>query len=1126
MSKIPSFGVRRPVVANLVMLAIIGSGLLAAPGLTREFFPETRPTQVSVAAPYPGAAPEEVEEALAVKIEDAVRDITGVEEFTSTVREGSASVLIEFRDGFDIDAKVAEVKREMDALQDLPDQVDDIVVDKIEAELPAIILALRGRAPPRELKRAIREIREDLRDLPGMGTMRLGGVKRDEIAVEVRPSALLKHGLSLGGVADQINRAMIEQPGGSVRTATSNVALRTLGVDERASAVRGVVIESDRAGRVVRLGDIAEVSDTFADVPTISRLNGEPAVNLTVFQSGDDDYVTMADMVKAYAAGRRGGTYEPTLVERFSMVLALGRARGELGGAEDEAQRQAIRDRLSAPWQSIPVSARHRAYLKGLERSSISLPGTLTITTDLSRVVTGRLSLLTRNAAFGGVLVLIVLVLLLNWRVSFWVAAGLAVSLLGTLTLMWAMGDSLNVISMFGLIIVIGILVDDAIVVAENITARHEGGEPALAAAINGARQVEWPVVATVLTTIGAFMPLALIEGQIGDLLGVLPVVVAVALAVSLIESLFILPSHMGHSLKHADKAHAAHREGVLSRLDHRLDAWREWLFGRVVTPFYLGLLRPALRRPYTSALIAVALLVVSVGMVSGKRLEFIFFEEDDAETISIELVMPVGTSLDRTAEVLERLETGVAEQPEVASYFTTAGAISSLDGSGLAPRVSTHVGQIIVELMPVESRDRASPAIVSAIRDEVGELTGVKSLRIASQQGGPSGPGLSYTIVGDSRERIEAAAEAMMDRMRTYRGVVDISTDSERGQRELRFELREGATGLGFTRAGLGRQIQGFALGIEAFTFAGDREDVDVRVMLPEDQRRSLSALEDQYVYTPAGEPVPLGEVAEIRESEAYATIRRLNGRRSVSVTADVDRATGANPDEVSAALAPFVETLPQRFPGIGVELRGRQEDFQESFSTLPLGMAVAAGIIYIILAWLFGSYTQPLVVMAAIPFASIGMIWGHLLLGYSLTFLSLIGFVALSGIVVNDSLIFTEFYNGKRRSGQSVRKAALEAGRARVRAILLTTITTVIGLTPLLLEQSFQAKFLIPMAIAISAGLISATGVILVVLPCLLVIASDLQRWLASAWSGRVIGELPPPGPVDVPGETGPNR
>ena len=1123
MSRIPSFGVTRPVVANLVMLAIIGSGLLALPGLTREFFPETRPTQVSVTAPYPGAAPEEVENALAVKIEDAVRDLTGVKEFISTVREGAASVLIEFREGFDVDEKVAEVKREMDALQDLPEQVDDIVVQKIEAELPAIILALHGDAPPRELKRAIRAIRDDLRELPGMGTIRLGGVKRDEIAVEVRPSALLEHGLSLGEVADRINQSMVELPGGSVRTATSNVALRTVGVDERAAAVRGVVVESDRTGQVVRLSDIGRVEDTFADVPTVSRLNGEPGVNLTVFQSGDDDYVTMAEMVKAYAAGRRGETYEPTLAERASMVMALGRVRGEMGSAEDQAQREAIQRRLDAPWLGVPVSARHRAYLKGVERSAVSLPGTLTITTDLSRVVTGRLSLLTRNAAFGGVLVFLVLVLLLNWRVSFWVAAGLAVSLLGTMTLMWAIGSTLNVISMFGLIIVIGILVDDAIVVAENITAQHERGEPALAAAIGGTRQVEWPVVATVLTTIGAFLPLALVEGEVGDLLTELPIVVSLALAVSLIETLFILPSHMGHSLKHADKAHAAHREGPLNRLDHRLDAWREWLFGKVVTPFYLGMLRPALRRPYTSLLVAVALLVVSVGMVAGKRLEFIFFEEDDAETISIELVMPVGTSIDRTTGVLERLEAGVAAQPEVASYFTTAGAISSLDGSGDAPRVSTHVGQLIVELMPVETRDRASPEIISSIRDEVGTITGVKSLRIAAQQGGPGGPGLSYTIVGDDRDRIEAAAEDLMDHMRTYAGVVDISTNSERGQRELRFELREGATGLGFTRASLGRQIQGFALGIEAFTFAGDREDVDVRVMLPERERRSLAALEDQFVDTAQGEPVPLREVADIREAEAYATIRRLDGRRSINVTADVDRSTGANPDEISAAIAPYVQSIPERFPGLGVELRGRQQDFQESFSTLPLGMAAAAGIIYVILAWLFGSYTQPLVVMAAIPFAAIGMIWGHVLLGYSLTFLSLIGFVALSGIVVNDSLIFTEFYNGKRRDGLSVREAALDAGRARVRAILLTTITTVIGLTPLLLEQSFQAKFLIPMAITITAGLISATAVILVVLPCLLVIVADAQRWLASAWAGRVLGEPPPPAPVEVPTSRG---
>ncbi|MEM0983898.1 MAG: efflux RND transporter permease subunit [Planctomycetota bacterium] len=1118
MSALAAFGVKKPVVANLVMFAIIGAGIIFGSRLTREFFPEIRPTQVSVSAPYPGAAPEEVEDALAVKIEDAIADLSDVKEINSTVTEGAASVLIEFKEGVNIDARVAEVKREMDALQDLPDATDRIIVTKIEAELPAVILALYGDVPERELKDAIRDIRDDLRTLPDMGELRIGGIRTDEIVVEVRPSALLEHNLGLADVADRINQAMIELPGGSIRAATSNVSIRSLGLEERAATVREVVVKSLPDGRVVRLDDVATVYDGFSDIPTISRLNGKPAVNLTVFQSGDDDYVTMADLVKAYVAGRNGEQFKPTVLERVSMLMAQFGLKGQLARAETDEDKAVIQAQLDDPWSLIPATNRIAAYQFGKKRSDIALPGTLVTTTDLSRIVTGRLDLLTRNALFGGLLVFLVLVLLLNWRVSFWVAAGLLISLLGTVAVMYFAGVTLNVISMFGLIIVIGILVDDAIVVAENITARHEKGEPALVAAINGTRQVNWPVVATVLTSVCTFLPLALVEGQIGDFLGVLPVIVGVSLLVSLIESLFILPSHMGHSLKSADKAHARHKEGILSKLDHRLDRGREWFFGTLIVPRYMAVLRWCVRAPYTATAISVAIVIGSVGMIAGGRLEFIFFEEDDAETISVELSMPIGTPLAQTESILAIIEDAIESQgDDVASYFTSAGSISALDGSGAQSSFATHIGQIIIELKPVESRDRPSPVIIQDIRREFGTLTGVKSLRIAAQQGGPGGAALNYTLVGNDQDQLEAAGDALMQHMATFAGVVDISTDSESGQRELRFDLKDGAAELGFTRASLGRQLQGFAFGIEAFTFAGEREDVDIRVLLPEDTRRSLAAIEDQYVFTPQGQPVPLREVANITEGEAYATIRRLDRKKAVAIQADVDRSTGANPDEVSAAIAPFIADLPNQFPGVNVELRGRQQDFADSFATLPIGMAAACGLIYVILAWLFGSYTQPLVVMTAIPFASIGMIWGHVVLGYAMTFLSLIGFVALSGIVVNDSLIFMEFFNGKRRDGLDVREAALEAGRARVRAILLTTITTVIGLTPLLLEPSFQAKFLIPMAITICGGLISATGIILIVLPCLLVILHDIRRVLVGIWTGEMPDQLPAAGIED---------
>lgn len=1083
---IPSFGVRRPVVANLVMFAIVGAGLIFGVGLRREFFPEIRPNQVLITAPYPGASPDEVEDALAIKIEDQIADLTDIKEITTTVREGLATVIVEYEDGSDIDDAVAEIKRSVDALQDLPEAAERITVTDLEPSLPVIVVSLFGDSSERALKDAMREIRDDLRSLPGMGNIAVDGTRADEITVEVRPEAMIEHGLSLPAIADRVRAAMVELPGGTVRTATSNISIRSVGAEEDAEAVRNIVVRSAGAGQVLRLSDIAEVSSGFADTPLITRLNGKPAVNATVFKKGNEDIVKMAEMVKAYVAGRRGESIDLTIGEKVSGLL-------------------------SPPDSTEPSSDRLKAYELGLSKADIALPGEITTTTDLARFVVGRLDLLTRNAFWGGVLVFLTLVLLLNWRVSFWVAAGLVISLLGTLAVMNFVGMSLNLLTMFGLIVVIGILVDDAIVVAENITTRHEAGEPALSAAISGTHQVGWPVVATVLTTICAFLPLGLVEGTIGDMLAALPIVVACALLVSLIESLFILPSHMGHSLKGADRRTAEHRESWFGRLEHRLDRARDAFFARIVVRAYMKTLDICLRAKYATTMVAIALVIGSLGLVAGGRLEFIFLETEDAETVNIELRMPVGTPLELTSSYAARLEAAVAQQPEVDSFYAAVGAISSLDGGG-TPSVSTDTAQLILELKPVEFRDRTSDQVIQSIRDATGQMTGIKSLRMQGISGGPEGPAISLTMVGEDQDQIERASEALMLRLAEFDGVVDIAADTESGQREVRFELRDGASELGFTRSSLGRQIQGFVFGIEAFTFAGVREDVDVRVMLPEALRRDLGSLEQQYVFTPDGRAVPLPEVARIEEGEGYTTVRRLDRQRAVTVLADVDRAR-ANPEEVMAALGPFLAEIPREFPGVAVRLEGRQQDVAESFASLPIGFLTAAGLIYVILAWLFSSYTQPLVVMAAIPFATIGMIWGHVFVGYvtlghpySLTFLSLIGFVALAGIVVNDSLIFMEFFNEKRREGASVQDAVILAGKARVRAILLTTITTALGLLPLMLEQSFQARFLIPMAITIAFGLISATAIILIVLPCLLLILQDIKHVLTIVWTGRM--------------------
>lgn len=1066
------FGVRKPVVANLVMFAIIGAGLVFGVGLRREFFPYVESRIITIRAPYPGAAPEEVEDALATKIEDRLADLTGVKEINSTIGEGAASFSVEFNEGYPIQIALNDVKREIDALQDLPDDVDNIVVDILEPNMPAIIVAIYGQADERTMKQFITQTRDDLLTLPEITDVQTGGVRTDELRVEVSPERALEYGLSLPAVADKIRSAMIELPGGSVKTDTSTISVRSVGVEESADTVREIVVKATDDGGVVRVGDIAQVYDGFVDTDLVTRYQGEPTMTLTVFRVADQDVIRISNLVKAYVAGRKG-------------------EKGEFGPLGAEMQ---------------------GAWDLGHERFEASVPpGTLMTTTDLARFVEGRLNLLLRNALQGGVLVFLTLVLLLNWRISFWVAMGLIVSLLGTLTMMAALDISLNFLTMFGLIIVIGILVDDAIVVAENITTRHEKGEPAMVAAVRGADQVAWPVVSTVLTTVFAFLPLALMNGQIGDFMNVMPWVVGCALGVSLIESLFILPVHMGHSLRSADKAKANGRKEhrfalfrALGRFERRYDEWRDRTISGKVLPAYERLLHKAVSYRYVTLAAVMSIFIVSVGMVASGRLQFILFETDDAETVNITVTMPIGTPLEKTAEVVRRYEEVCLTIPEIQSTFAMAGAVSDLEGAG-GDSSSSHLGQLILELSGAEERDKTSVQLQDEIRAAVGPVPGAKNIRMEGMSGGPSGPALNFTVVGDSIEQLDLAVARIKEVLGQYEAVYAISDDSDRGQRELRFTLRDGASELGFTRAELGRQIQAAVFGLEAFTFAGNREDIDVRVTVPQRVRRSSAQIEDMFVFTPDGVPVPLSEVATIEESQAYATIRRLDRKRAISVQADVYREL-ANPDQLANELRPLLAESIADLHGVEMVQRGRQKDFADSMQSLPVGMLVASGLIYVVLAWLFSSFIQPVVVMLAIPFAMIGMIWGHIIMGSSMTFLSMIGFIALAGIVVNDSLIFMEFFNERRAEGLGVYDAGVATGKARFRAIMLTTITTVLGITPLMLETSFQAKFLIPMAITIAFGLMSATFIILLVLPSLLMIFDDVIHLLRVAVTGNI--------------------
>ena len=1082
-----AFGVQRPVVATIIKFVLLFGGVAFGLGLRREFFPETNPTQVMIAAPYPGASPDEIESSLATKIEDRVADLRDIKELTTTVSEGAAVVRIEFKEGVDIDVKVADVKREIDALQDLPERSERIIVSKFEPNIPVIILSLVGDAGERALKDGLRQIRDDLRSLPGMGDITLGGTRRDELIVEPRMEALLQHGLSLPQIADRIRTAMAELPGGSVKSPTGTIAIRTLGAEERAQAVRDVIIKADANGRVLRLGEIADVRDGFADTDVMVRLNGKPAVNMTVFKVGKQDAVVMSDMVKAYSAARNGEPFTPNTRERLAKLAGAGR-------------------------DGQPISDRHRAWLLGASRAA-ELPGEIVLTTDLARFITGRLELLSRNALIGAIGVFITLFLLLNWRAAFWVLIGLAVSILGTLMFMRITDTTLNLLSMFGLIIVLGMLVDDGIVVAENIITRHDDGEPALSAAVHGTNEVTWPVIGTVTTTIFAFTPLLLIGGRMGDLLGALPIVVAIALAVSLIEALFCLPTHMAHSLHKADTRRQSRGQSRIERFESGFDHWRDGVFNRHMAQPFGRLLGWCLHRPWRVLAGIVAVFIVSLGVVAGGRLPFVFFGGSDAETIIGNLRMPIGTPIERTDEIIRRLESAALAQPEVQHVFAVSGAAGDIEGGTDA--VQSHLGQVFIELLAVEVRQargmRTSDDVTVSIREAAGLLPGIKSLRMEPIAAGPSGPPISLMLTGERAEIIAAAAERVKAVLADFQGVYDVADDSDRGQRELRLALRPGANELGFTTESVARQVRAAVFGLEAHTFAGNREDVDVRVRLPESHRRSLASIESMHVFSPAGRAVPLAEVVEITEASGYATVRRFNRLRAVTVTAEVNTSQ-ANVESVMAAMGPTLREIEREFLGVRIVPRGRQQDMADSFATLPIGMAVALGLNFVVLAVLTGSYVQPLLIMVSIPLAIIGMIWGHIILGYDLAMLSLIGFVALSGVVVNNAIVYMDFFNRGIAAGKSVVEAARDAGVRRFRPILLTTITTTAGIGPMILEDSFQARVLIPMAITIVAGLIGSTVLVLIGLPCLLAATDQTRRAMRMVWTGRRISpEVP---------------
>lgn len=1090
---LPGFSVRNSVLVNCMMLVILAGGGIFAITLTREFFPESRPDRVMVSMIYPGVQPTEIEKAVTIKVEEALRDVDGVEKVESTVSEGvSTTIVTLFNDIDDVDVVVQDLKAEIDAIPDLPRDVESTNIRKLKPRLPVIGVAVYGQGDEAALKRAARDLRDDLLRIPGITDVDLVGVRDDEISVEVRPDRLYEFDVTFEEVAAAVRQTNIDVSGGTLKGERSTITLRTLGEQLRGVDLEEIVVRTNADGRQIRVRDVARVADGFVDVDVENWFNGQRSVNCMVFKTGDQDILQISESVKAYVAGKRNEPFDPVgwnaawespwYWRPFALVgTGAVRAVNLMVGKPDPVK--IYEDSRQAPFA-------HEFRLG--------------VHTDLARFLSGRIDLMVRNGTSGLILVAVSLLLFLNWRVAMWTALGIPVSFLGTFALMWMMGVSINLISLFGLIIVLGIIVDDAIVIGENIYRHVQEGMPPRQAAIHGAEEVMWPVIVAVTTTIGAFFPLMFLGGQMGEFFSQLPLVIMAALSVSLLEALVILPAHLMHLPAKAPPGVETSRlhETSRQRFFRRLAAIGEqFSHGRIVRA-YDAFLRLALRWRYVTVAVALSTLVASVGLVVGGVVEWQFFPRMDSETLIAVLEMPIGTPAEATRERLRELDEKVRHVPEVMNCQTTVAAVMSVGAAGATgASVSSHMGQLIIELRSAEEREhrkeRSSDEILKELREFSATLPGTNSVVWEGLSGGPGGKDIEIRVAGPDFDLILGAGEELKQTLSTFAGVVDLDDDFDRGQRELQLALRESARPTGINTSQLGEHVRSAMYGREARRLTRNREDVKIMVRYPKDFRENMYNIESMWIPTGFGQGtrgwVPLREVAEVTEAEGFSTLHRSQQQRSVKVMADV--AEGASSDAIVAQIRKaFAEKIQPKFPGTSIEFLGNVEEQAKSLGSLFIALPIALMIIYMMIAGLFRSYYQPVVVMLAIPFALQGAIIGHWVTGYAATLISAIGFVALTGIVVNDAIVLVDYVNGRIRRGATPFQANLEGSRTRLRAIFLTSETTIAGLLPMLFETSFQAKFLIPMAVTISFGLLFSTILTLLIVPSINMIFFDV--------------------------------
>ena len=1019
------FFAAHPTAGNLLMVVFIVLGISAAPSIQRATFPAIAPDEVEVRIAYPGAAAEDVEEAICRRVEDALDGVNEIEEVRCEAREGTATVIAEMREGEDFDRLLNAVKTEVDAIDNFPEEVEEPIIRQLGLTDFVASLAVSGPMAAADLKAYCEGLRDRMRLEGVVSQSSLQGFSDHQIRIQLPAHALRQYGLSVADVAAAVNRQSFTLPSGTLETSGRDVLLRF--AEERRSprGFEDLIVVGAESGAEIPLGDIATIVDRFEHAEERIVFNGARACLLRLTKTKAEDTLDVVEAVKAFVA----------------------------------------RERAAAP------------------------PGVhFELTQDVSSIVRDRLNLLLKNGAAGLVLVLLTLALFFNLRFAFWVALGLPIAFLGTVFAMSVLGFSFNLITMVGLLIAIGLMVDDAIVISENIATHLRRGATPLAAATQGTREVAPGVVASFLTTVMVMGSLAFMQGNIGQVLRIMPIVLILTLVVSLVEAFLVLPHHLSRAFAHAD---ASAQPRFRRRFDEGLEWVRERVLGRAVDF--------AIAWRYLFVGVVVFLILASLATVVGGVLKFRVFPEIDGDAIEARILLPQGTPLARTERVVARVVAGL--EP-VAAHF----APRQPSGTTLIRNVNVqynknadafesgpHVATVTIDLLSAETRDARVQDFLDRWRAAVGTVPDAIAITYKQFQLGPGGLPIDIRIKGEDLDVLKRAATELRDWLTGYDGVAEVTDDLRPGKPEIRLRLRDGAMALGLDSTTIAQQLRSAFFGTTASEIQVGTESYEIDVRLAPVDQDSLADLEYFAVTTPQGRHVPLGALAILESGRSYARIARIDGQRAVSLRGEIDtRRTNAS-EIIADTRARFLPGLERRHPGISVTFEGQASESATTGASVRRGFLFGMAGVYLLLCFLFRSYIEPLIVMAVIPTALIGVVWGHLILGLDLSMPSMIGFVSLAGIVVNNSILVVAFTKQHGRRGQPLHEAAAAASRDRFRAVLLTSLTTIAGLLPLLAERSLQAQVLIPLVVSIVFGMVTATILVLLLVPALYAILED---------------------------------